>query len=182
MDPMASLSTAKAEPLLAGGSRDNGSLSSQRAENAFVFRRGTSWEHHGSLDTFLHEAASKYSLPLAFLLAVIRVESNFNPRAVSRVGAIGLMQIMPRNIEMLRISDPYDPRQNILGGAHLLRLFANMWAGDLVLTLASYNAGPGAVRRALSEHGEKIPRFKETRRYVQRVLRHYREFRIRLPP
>jgi soluble lytic murein transglycosylase-like protein len=117
---------------------------------------------------FIREAAALYQLPEAFLRAVIRVESNFQPEVVSHAGACGLMQLMPRTGAAMGVTDPFDPRQNILGGARYLRILANAFEGDLVLTIAAYNAGEGAVVRY-----QGIPPYEETQRYVQRVLRHY---------
>lgn len=128
-----------------------------------------------NLREIMEEAAAIYVLPVAFIRAVVRVESNFNPKAISRCGAVGLMQLMPVNITSMQIQDPYDPRQNIMGGSRLLRRLANAWRGNLLLTLASYNAGERAVRDSLSKHGE-IPRFAETRRYVRRVIGFYRQY------
>jgi soluble lytic murein transglycosylase-like protein len=85
---------------------------------------------------------------------------------------MGLMQLMPFTAERMGVTDPFDPRQNILGGARFLRILANQWKGDLVLTVASYNAGPGAVER----YGG-VPPYGETRRYVNRVLQHYYAYR-----
>ena len=135
-------------------------------------------DRSGHYESFLREASARYVLPVAFLRAVIRVESNFNPLAVSRCGAVGLMQLMPVNIVSMGVDDPYNPRDNIMGGARLLRKLANAWQGDLVLTLASYNAGEGAVRRAIAQHGG-IPKYTETQRYVRRVLSFYRAYLAR---
>ena len=85
---------------------------------------------------------------------------------------MGLMQLMPRTAASMGVSDPFDPRQNIFGGARYLRLLANKFNGDLVLTIAAYNAGEGAVTRYRG-----VPPYAETRRYVQRVLSHYYTFR-----
>jgi soluble lytic murein transglycosylase-like protein len=84
------------------------------------------------------------------------------------------MQLMPRTAQRMGVRDPFDPRDNILGGARFLRILANQWQGDHVLTVASYNAGPGAVER----HGG-VPPFAETRNYVHRVLALYREYSAR---
>jgi soluble lytic murein transglycosylase-like protein len=122
------------------------------------------------------EAARLYQLPEPFIRAVVRVESDFNPTVVSRAGAMGLMQLMPKTARSMGVSDPFDARQNILGGARYLRLLANRFKGDLVLTVAAYNAGHGAV-----EKYEGIPPYKETQRYVRRVLKHYYAYRSESP-
>jgi len=116
-------------------------------------------------DDLIREAAAKYRLEPALIRSVIRMESGFDPGAISRVGAIGLMQLMPDVARELGVVDPFDPRQNIMGGSRLLRSLLDQHDGNLALTLASYNAGPGAV----AAHGNKVPPFKETRNYVKRI-------------
>lgn len=123
-------------------------------------------------DGLIDEAARLYQLPEPFLRAVMRVESDFNPTVVSRAGAMGLMQLMPKTARSMGVSDPFDARQNILGGARYLRILANRFKGDLVLTVAAYNAGEGAVQKY-----NGIPPYKETQRYVRRVLKHYYAYR-----
>jgi soluble lytic murein transglycosylase-like protein len=123
-------------------------------------------------DAFIREAALLYVLPEEFIRAVMRVESNFYQEAVSNKGAMGLMQLMPATASSMGVLDPFDARQNVLGGARFLRVLANRFGGDLVLTIAAYNAGEGAVNK----YGG-IPPYTETRRYVQRVLTHYYEYR-----
>jgi soluble lytic murein transglycosylase-like protein len=138
------------------------------APRAEVPERDSSPERYHRFDAFITEAAALYRLPEAFLRAVIRVESDFHPGAVSRVGAEGLMQLMPGTAGRMGVTDSFDPRQNILGGARYLRILANTFDGDLILTIAAYNAGEGAVMR----HGG-IPPYEETQRYVERVLGWY---------
>jgi soluble lytic murein transglycosylase-like protein len=123
------------------------------------------------------EAARLYQLPESFIRAVMRVESDFNPTVVSRAGAMGLMQLMPRTARSMGVSDPFDARQNIHGGARYLRILANHFKGDLVLTVAAYNAGEGAVQKYRG-----IPPYKETQRYVRRVLKHYYAYRSESTP
>jgi soluble lytic murein transglycosylase-like protein len=123
-------------------------------------------------DSYIVEAARLYQLPEAFLRAVMHVESNYDANVVSVDGAMGLMQLMPFTAEKMGVANPFDPRQNILGGARFLRILANQWKGDLVLTVASYNAGSGAVERY-----KGVPPYSETRRYVNRVLQHYYAYR-----
>jgi hypothetical protein len=123
-------------------------------------------------DAYIREGALIYRLPEAFVRAVMRVESNFYPDAVSNRGAMGLMQLMPGTASAMGVLDAFDARQNILGGTRFLRVLANSFGGDLVRTIAAYNAGPGAVQRY-----DGIPPYAETRRYVQRVLTHYYAYR-----
>lgn len=123
------------------------------------------------LEGAFEEAAVGCDVPLSLLRAVARVESNFNPRARSRVGAMGVMQLMPKTARAMGVRNPYDARENVLGGARYLRLLSDQWKGDVVLTLASYNAGPEAVRR---HHG--VPPYAETQRYVRRVMQHYAQY------
>src|SRR4051794_25577917 len=129
-------------------------------------------ERFNRYDEVIHEAATLYQIPEELVRAVIKVESDYDPRAVSRVGAQGLMQLMPETAERMQVRDVMDPRENILGGTRYLRVLANMFNGDLQLTLAGYNAGENAVLR----HGG-IPPFDETEDYVARVLAYYRRYR-----
>ncbi len=122
----------------------------------------------GVYDKYIFEAAEKYGVPASLLKAVIRVESNFNPWAVSRKGAKGLMQIMPENFKLLEIKDPFDPRENIMGGTKYLKELLNKYRGKQPLALAAYNAGPKAVSRF-----NRIPPYKETEAYVKKVMKFY---------
>ena len=115
--------------------------------------------------------AKRYRLDPALLRAVIKTESNFRQHAVSHKGAVGLMQLMPATATTLRVNDVYDSIQNIRGGAKQLRHLLNLYQGDLPLTLAAYNAGVHRVK----DH--KVPRIRETRTYVKRVLGYYEMFR-----
>jgi hypothetical protein len=119
-------------------------------------------------DTFIRGAAQRYQLPESLVRAVIHTESNYYPHAVSRAGAMGLMQLMPKTAHKLGVTDAFDPRQNVYGGCRYLRLLANRYGGDMVLVLASYNAGAGNVEK----YGG-VPPFEETRAYVRSVLRRY---------
>jgi soluble lytic murein transglycosylase-like protein len=125
-------------------------------------------------DAFIREAASLYQIPEALVRAVIRVESNFDPRALSHANARGLMQLIPATAERMLVSDPYDARQNVLGGTRYLRVLANLFNGNLQLTLAAYNAGENAVIRYRG-----IPPYEETQSYVTRVLQFYNLYRGR---
>jgi soluble lytic murein transglycosylase-like protein len=121
----------------------------------------------------IRAASAKYKLPEALIIAVMAVESNFDPRALSDKGAMGLMQLMPATARDLFVSDAWDPAQNIEGGSRYLRLLANLYAGDMIRTLAAYNAGPDAVRRA----GDAIPDIPETREYVRKVVALYQAYK-----
>ncbi len=118
-------------------------------------------------------AAEKYRLPVNLLLAVMAVESNYDHRALSEKGAIGLMQLMPGTARDMYVDDAWDPAQNIEGGARYLRILANQYGGDPVQVLAAYNAGPEAVRRA----GGQVPNIPETRAYVRKVVALYQAFK-----
>jgi hypothetical protein len=115
--------------------------------------------------------AKRYRLDPALLRAVIKTESDFRQDAVSRKGAVGLMQLTPDTAATLRVADVYDPLQNIRGGAKQLRHLLNLYEGDLPLALAAYNAGVHRVK------GGQIPRIRETRSYVRKVLRYYEQYR-----
>lgn len=115
----------------------------------------------------IQEIATRYGVSAALVEAVIRVESAFNPWAVSRKGAQGLMQLMPRTAYALGVQDSFNPRQNIDGGVRHLRYLIDRYPGNLELALAAYNAGEGAVD---SYHG--IPPYTETQQYVKKVLQH----------
>lgn len=116
----------------------------------------------------VQRAAYYYQIPTELLYAVIQAESGFRSTVVSRTGATGLMQLMPRTAHSLGVSDSLNIEQNIFGGARYLRRLANRFDGDLQLILAGYNAGPGAVRK----HGG-VPPYPETRNYVRKVLNYY---------
>jgi soluble lytic murein transglycosylase-like protein len=122
----------------------------------------------------VRSAAQRYSLSEELLHAVMAVESGFRPTAVSEKGAIGLMQLMPGTARDMYVRDVWSPEENIEGGARYLRILANRYDGDLVKTLAAYNAGPEAVDRAGG-----IPRFPETQEYVRKVLDIYQQLKSR---
>lgn len=124
-------------------------------------------------DRQIRQAALDHGLEPALLHAVVQVESGYNPRAVSRKGAVGLMQLMPATARELGVHDSADPKANLRGGARLLRSLITTFHGDLALALAAYNAGESSVRR----YAMQVPPFAETRSYVAAVLRRYQALR-----
>ena len=123
-----------------------------------------------AFDDLIREASVAYGIPFAFIKAVIRVESAFDPHAVSPAGAQGLMQLMPRTAASLNCEDPFDPRQNIMAGTQYLRILADRYDQDINRILAAYNAGSGTVARY-----DGIP-YESTRRYIQRVYQFYQDY------
>ena len=126
------------------------------------------------LEPVIRRHSSQHQLHPALIRAIIKAESDFDPRAVSRSGAIGLMQLMPQTAVRLDVRDMYDPDDNVGGGTKYLRQLLNRFHGNLPLALAAYNAGENAVERY-----QALPPFDETRQYVRKVLRYYRTFLVR---
>lgn len=156
----------------------------ERGSKAAADRRGDSVpardhspERYHRYDDHIYEAASLYRLPVALVRAVIRVESDYDPHVVSAVGAKGLMQLMPAVEGDMRVAAIFEPRDNIMGGCRLLRVLANRFDGDLVLTIAAYHAGAGAISR----YGDQVPPYVKTRQYVRMVLDRYYEYKAREP-
>ena len=126
------------------------------------------------LEPVIRRYSSQHQLHPALIRAVIKAESGFDPRAVSRAGAIGLMQLMPQTAVRLDVRDMYDPDDNVGGGTKYLRQLLDRFHGNLPLALAAYNAGENVVDRY-----QALPPFDETRQYVRKVLRYYRTFLVR---
>lgn len=120
-------------------------------------------------DHIITRKSSKYKIEPAIIRAVITVESNWNPRAISSKGAIGLMQLMPSTAKDMRVKNAFDPEENIEGGTKYLRYLLNRFNGDIELALAAYNAGPARV-----EKSGGIPSISETKKFVKKVLSIYK--------
>ncbi len=123
-------------------------------------------------DPIIADASRKYGLEAPLIKAVIKAESDFDPNAISNKGARGLMQIMPMNYRLLNVENPFDPHQSIDAGARYLRDMMDRYNGKVNLSLAAYNAGPGAVDR----HGG-VPPYQETEEYIERVMRYYQRYK-----
>lgn len=120
------------------------------------------------IDHAIQAAAARHGVDPNLVRAVIKVESNFNPKALSRKGAMGLMQLMPSTARGLKLTNPFDPTQNVEAGVRHLKSLLQNFRGDVPLTLAAYNAGQGAVER-----NNGIPPYTETRNYVKRITNLY---------
>lgn len=122
-------------------------------------------------EKIIREASGMYRVDTELVKAVIRAESGFNPSAVSRKGALGLMQLMPATVSLLEVDDPFDPVENVLGGTRYLGQLLRRFNGDKILALAAYNAGPEKV-----ELYQGVPPYAETRMYVRKVMEFYRRY------
>lgn len=130
-------------------------------------------QHREKFSPAIKRAAEEYRIPSQLLHAVIMVESAYNPQAVSRVGAQGLMQLMPATASRFGVNDAYNPYQNIKGGTAYLNYLLKLFDNNLTLALAAYNAGENAVKK----YNNQVPPYKETRRYVEKVLKEYWKYR-----
>jgi len=125
-----------------------------------------------ALAPHIEKAAGEVGIEAALVHAVITAESGYNPAAISRTGAQGLMQLMPGTARRYAVKDAFDPKQNIRGGTRYLRDLLDMFDNNIELALAAYNAGENAVIR----HGRKIPPYRETQAYVPKVMRLYSQY------
>lgn len=141
-----------------------------RLTKATLAARGDSYQN------LIDRHAAAQGVPPALVRAVMQVESCFERRAVSRVGARGLMQLMPGTAAMLGVRDSFDPAQNIAGGTRYLRMMHDRYPGDWQRVLAAYNAGPGAVDKY-----KGIPPYRETQGYVKKVMALYQKARTPAP-
>ena len=133
-------------------------------KGTLIHSRGFRRSYNGEFDSHIQAAAVMHGVAVDLIRAVIQVESEFDPFAVSSKGAQGLMQLMPFTARRFGVFDPFDARQNIFGGAQYLRLLLDLFRGDVALAVAGYNAGENAVARF-----KGVPPFKETRNYVQKI-------------
>jgi soluble lytic murein transglycosylase-like protein len=138
------------------------------AANANGAVTGTAPAGPMDVETAIQEAAARHNVDPNLVRAVIKVESNFNPNAVSRKGAMGLMQLMPSTARQLKVNNPFDPAQNVDAGVRHLKQLLESYNGDIKLTLAAYNAGAGAVAR-----NSGVPHYAETQNYVRRITNLY---------
>jgi soluble lytic murein transglycosylase len=174
-----SASTTKAEIFQFIGRDGSISLTNVPSDSRYQKIEIESGQFHATLseqelEPVIRRHSSQQQLHPALIRAVIKAESGFDPRAVSRAGAIGLMQLMPQTAVRMDVRDMYDPDDNVGGGTKYLRQLLNRFHGNLPLALAAYNAGENAVERY-----QALPPFDETRQYVRKVLRYYRTFLVR---
>jgi soluble lytic murein transglycosylase-like protein len=134
---------------------------------------GATEQNRKRYSPLIDSVAKETLLRPELLHAVIKAESAYDPKAISRKGAVGLMQLMPATAERYGVTDRYNPEQNLRGGAGYLRDLLEMFDYNLKLAIAAYNAGENAVLR----NGNKVPDYPETQQYVEKVLRFYRENR-----
>ena len=143
-----------------------GESNSQSSGN-LSFVRGNGFTAQ-QVDAAIEQAAARHNVDPNLVRSVVKVESNFNPNAVSRKGAMGLMQLMPSTARQLHVANPFDPQQNVDAGVRHLKSLLESYGGDIKLTLAAYNAGAGAVARSAG-----VPHIPETRNYVRRITEIY---------
>ena len=160
----------RATPVIAGGAATAQTTlhTTQTPPGASPILGAAAQINREKIEQMLREVSARYHVDPALIRAVIETESKWNSSAVSRKGALGLMQLVPGTAQQLGVNDVFDPKQNLDGGVRYLRMLLERYNGDLDKALAAYNAGPGAVDRARG-----VPRYRETREYVQKVTDSY---------
>jgi soluble lytic murein transglycosylase-like protein len=138
----------------------------------YLKSRGLSGEQYlKKYDGIIQKAAKEFGVEVTLIKAIIKAESYFNPNAISQSGAQGLMQLMPDTADDMEVGDPFDPEENILGGTRYLSLLLKRFNQDKRRAVAAYNVGPTRV-----ENHDAVPPIPQTRQFVDRVMRFYREF------
>lgn len=165
--PVASASGSAMKAARSAAAEVNQYLVSEPHAQAAGYVRGKPFTPE-EIDAAIDQAASRHNVDPNLVRAVVKVESNFNPNAVSRKGAMGLMQLMPQTARQLNVTNPFDPEQNIDAGVRHLKKLMENYGGDIKLSLAAYNAGAGAVARSSG-----VPHFAETQQYVRRITHLY---------
>lgn len=141
------------------------------ADKIFSSNLASTSSGNADIDSLIEQYSAKNGLDSAFVKAVIKQESGFQPKVTSHCGAMGLMQLMPATASSLGVKDAYDPEQNIAGGTKYLKGLLDRFGGDKSLALAAYNAGPNAVAKY-----NGIPPYKETQNYVKNIMSMYQKY------
>ena len=158
------------KPVPTSGAKIQAARSAASEVNSYLDQRSQSHQllnrafTQQDIDAAIEQAAARHNVDPNLVRSVVKVESNFNPNAVSRKGAMGLMQLMPSTARSLNVSNPFDPAQNVDAGVRHLKKLLESYGGDVRLSLAAYNAGSTAVARSAG-----VPRFRETQNYVRRI-------------
>jgi soluble lytic murein transglycosylase-like protein len=170
--PVPSANTASMQAARSAAAEVSQYIVHESAESANARIQGANYRGHQSspedVDASIVMAAARHSVDPNLVRAVVKVESNFNSNAVSRKGAMGLMQLMPATARQLKVKNPFDPEQNVDAGVRHLKQLLENYGGDVNLTLAAYNAGAGAVARSSG-----VPHYAETQNYVRRITNLY---------